>query len=109
MSERIGTYADFWPVYLARHSRPGTRVLHYLGTATGFCFLVALTVTGDIRLLAAAVIGGYGLAWAGHAFIERNRPATFRHPLWSLISDIRMLALLLAGRMGDELKTHGIG
>jgi hypothetical protein len=108
MDRRAGSYAEFWPLYLAEHGRPGTRALHLLGTGLGIVLLLAGVWTADWRLIAAAVVAGYAFAWAGHAFVERNRPATFTHPLWSLISDFRMFALFVAGRLDAELERHGL-
>jgi len=101
-------YRDFWPLYLAEHSQPATRALHYLGTALGLALLVAAAALDDWHLVPAAFVAGYAFAWIGHAFVERNRPATFTHPLWSLVSDFRMFGLWLAGRLGAELKRHGV-
>ena len=86
---RLKTYAEFWPFYLGEHSQAGTRALHFLGTLLGLGLLAAALVLWDWRLLASALVTGYGFAWLGHAFIERNRPATFRYPLWSFLSDHR--------------------
>lgn len=108
MGTRFRQYADFWPYYLREHSRAGTRALHYLGTALAVVLIVAAIFSGDWRLFLVAVFVGYGLAWIGHFFIERNRPATFQHPFWSLFSDFRMAALWLSGRLGAELDRHGI-
>lgn len=108
MAKLAETYQDFWPIYLGEHSRPATRALHYLGTGLGLCLLAAAIVTADWRLLPAALVSGYAFAWIAHATIERNRPATFSHPLWSFISDFRMFGLWLSGRLGAELARYGL-
>ncbi|HVY17164.1 MAG TPA: DUF962 domain-containing protein [Rhodopila sp.] len=102
------TYGEFWRYYLRAHSRPGTRALHYAGSLCALC-LLAMAVAWDWRFLPAAVVVGYGFAWVGHVAIERNRPATFGHPLWSLFSDFRMLALWAAGGLGAHLHRAGSG
>ncbi|GAB4186756.1 MAG: DUF962 domain-containing protein [Thalassobaculales bacterium] len=99
----IRSYAEFWTFYLAEHSRPGTRALHYLGTSLAVALILAGLVL-DPRLLIAAPLAGYLFAWIGHFFVEGNRPATFRYPLWSLASDFRLWWLWLTApfrRRGD--------
>lgn len=100
------TFHDFWPYYLSEHSDPNTRLMHVLGTALAMAFVVLLTWSGDLRFLAAAVIAGYGMAWLSHLLIERNRPATFRYPVWSLMGDFRMFSLACTGRLEAEVKRH---
>ena len=97
-------YREFWPIYVAAHADPRTRALHYAGTAAALIASAAAAARGDWRWLIAAPLLGYAPAWFGHAVFERNRPATFGHPLWSLLSDFRMLALFLTGRLGGELR-----
>ncbi len=101
------TYRQFWSGYLKAHADPRTRVLHYSGTLLATALLAGGFLC-DWRLFLAAPVAGYGFAWIGHGLFERNRPETFRHPLWSLWSDVRMLELFLSGRLGKELKREGI-
>lgn len=103
------TFAEFWPIYLRAHSRPGTRALHFAGTVSGVTLLVLAVVLRDWRLVPAALVVGYGFAWTGHFLVEGNRPATFGHPAWSFYADFRMLGAFLTGRLGHELRRHGIG
>lgn len=99
---RPRTFEEFWPYYVGEHRRPVTRALHFVGTHLGL-LSVALAFVISPWMLAAAPLLGYGLAWIGHFFFEKNRPATFTYPLWSLRGDLRMLRLTWAGKMGDEV------
>ncbi|MGD0192054.1 MAG: DUF962 domain-containing protein [Rhizomicrobium sp.] len=108
MSERIQTYREFWPYYLREHARPETRRIHFIGTGLSTLALIAATVTGNLWFVPVALVAGYGPAWIGHFFIEKNRPATFRYPLWSLVSDYRMAFVWLAGGLSRELEKAGV-
>ena len=103
-SERLATYAEFWPHYLREHSKPVTRAWHYFGTSMAIACIVAAIVSANAWWLLAAAVCGYGPAWIGHLFVEKNRPATFQYPFWSLFSDFRMYAAWLNGRIGRELE-----
>lgn len=104
MSEsEMKSFAEFWPFYVREHSQTATRVLHAAGTTASTLMIVGLLATGRWRWLPAALVVGYGFAWVGHFFVEHNRPATFKHPLWSLLADYKMVALMLSGRMGEEV------
>lgn len=106
---RAGSFAEFWPHYLREHGRIGTRRLHFVGTSLAVLLLVLALVTRSWWLLAAVPLAGYGFAWLGHAAVERNRPATFTHPFWSLRADFRMWRLWLSGRLEGELAAVGLG
>ena len=97
------TYADFWPYYVGEHRSAGTRWLHFVGTAGVFFFFFVALVASNAWWLIAMPLSGYGGAWLGHLLVERNKPATFRFPLWSLIGDFHMFALMCRGRMTGEV------
>ena len=103
MVPRLESYAEFWPYYVSEHSRPATRALHFLGTALVLATLAAAALVSP-RWLMAVPFAGYGPAWIGHFFVEKNRPATFTYPLWSLRADFRMFGLTLRRRMGPEVE-----
>ena len=94
----FGSYEEFWPYYVAMHSRPATRWVHLAGTLTGAAVTVAGVLTRRWALLPALAVVGYGTAWPSHWLIERNNPASFGHPLWSFRGDLGMIATMLTGR-----------
>jgi hypothetical protein len=104
----IATYRDFWPYYLQEHVRRETRALHYFGTLLALASVAAAVATASPRLALVALLAGYGPAWIAHFFVEKNRPATFTYPLWSLVSDFRMAWFWVTGRLGGELDRAGV-
>ncbi len=105
--ERIATYAEFWPFYLSQHANPTCRMIHYIGTTLAFIPLILAVVVHPLWLIGWPVCG-YGFAWYAHFFVERNRPATFTYPLWSLLSDYKMFFKWLTGGLGADLEAAGI-
>lgn len=110
---RIPTFEKFWPFYVGEHAKPATRWLHFTGTLGGTAALLILMGTHHARYIPFVLVYAYGLAWFGHFFIEKNKPATFKYPLWSFLADYKMCALMLTGRMEGEVrkvvpaKAHG--
>jgi hypothetical protein len=102
------TYDEFWLRYLRAHSRPNTRVLHYFGSVFALATLLVAVATLNWRGLIAAPLIGYGFAWTAHVSVEHNRPETFGHPFWSLLSDYRMLVLAVSFRLTPHLHRAGL-
>jgi hypothetical protein len=97
------TFEEFWPFYLSEHARPMTRTLHFIGSTAAGALAITAAVRRDPKWLLGALVAGYGFAWVGHFGVEKNRPATFKHPLWSLAADWKMWGLMLTGRLDAEL------
>ncbi len=99
METRITSFKEFYPFYLSQHSNKICRLLHVIGTTV----VLALTLTSilylNLALLLLVPILGYGFAWVGHFFFEKNMPATFKYPLWSLKSDFKMYFDILSNRL----------
>ncbi len=95
---RFATLNEFFPHYLSEHLHPTSRKLHFAGTALIAVWIILALGTHNAWWLVLIPIGGYGFAWVGHAFFERNRPATFTYPLYSLASDFILFWHLLTGR-----------
>ena len=98
------TFAEFWSFYVLAHQQLATRIFHTIGTLTGWSLLGAAIVLRRPWLVLAAIVVPYAFAWFSHFFVEHNRPATFGHPLWSWLADQKMVAMVLAGKMGEEVK-----
>lgn len=99
MSKEYTTFKSFYPFYLSQHSNPVSRKLHYLGTSLVIALLIAVVIMGQWQGLVVLPVLGYLFAWVGHFFFEKNRPATFTYPLYSLMADFRMLFEALIGRL----------
>jgi len=100
----IETYSEFWDFYVQEHSKPMTRVLHFVGTALGLILLAYFAATGRWYLFLIFPLVGYAFAWFAHFAVEKNKPASFKYPLWSFISDFKMMWFMITGRMGREVE-----
>jgi hypothetical protein len=106
--ERYPTFEAFWPYYLGEHADKLNRRMHFVGTACALATLATAVTTLNPALLAFAPLFGYGFAWVGHFVVEKNRPATFTYPLWSLRGDFRMFFLMCTGALGPHLERAGV-
>jgi len=94
-TKKIQTWKEFFPFYLSEHSHPWNRALHLVGSSFALGFFLAFLASFSWVPLVLAVVSGYFFAWIGHFLIERNRPATFRYPFYSLLSDWVMFGMML--------------
>ena len=102
MSEPVRKYdsfAEFYPFYLSEHSGRTTRRLHFIGSSLGLFCLLEWLFTGDPVWVVIALACGYGFAWFAHYAFEKNRPATFRQPLYSFMGDWKMFWQILTGKI----------
>ena len=97
---QYSSFKDFYPFYLGEHSNLICRRLHFIGTS-GIVVIAALVITQVLPLvwLWAIPVLGYGFAWVGHFFFEKNRPATFKYPFYSLLGDWVMYKDMLIGKI----------
>jgi hypothetical protein len=96
--QTFSSFAEFYPFYLREHRDPTCRRLHVIGSTLVLVVLAAAILLGRPWLLVALPFIGYGFAWVGHFVFEKNRPATFSHPLYSLMGDWAMFAEIVSGR-----------
>lgn len=108
MADQFHSFEEFWPFYVKEHSLPSTRLLHFIGTSLGLLSLLLLLATGQWWWLLLGIWISYGFAWSSHFFIEKNRPATFRYPLYSFLADFRMYGLMWQGKMSAEVAKLGV-
>ena len=102
--KKYTTLKDFYPFYLTEHSNATNRTLHFIGTFFVIFILFAGIFLSDYRAILIIPFVGYGFAWVGHFFIEKNRPATFQYPVYSLTCDFIMFWHILTNQIGEKLK-----
>lgn len=96
---RYVRFAEFYPFYLSEHSKRTTRRLHFVGSALALFCLMMMVLRADAWWLLAALVCGYGFAWVSHMTVEKNRPATFKYPLYSFMGDWVMFWQMVTGKI----------
>lgn len=104
MTSNPQNYTEFWDFYVREHSLPLTRILHFIGTSLGIVLLVWFLARGQWYFFPAFFVVGYGFAWFAHFVVEKNKPASFKYPFWSFISDFKMMWYMATGRMNGEVQ-----
>ena len=103
---KFRSYDEFFDFYLRQHSAAGNRRMHAIGMMLGFAVAIGAFITHHYWYALLWIPLGYGFAWTGHFLLEKNTPATFGHPLWSFLSDFRMLGLMLSRRLQARISGH---
>lgn len=99
MSKRYANFKEFYPFYLSEHRNGVSRFLHLLGSLSVLGLVGTAIATGNWALLLFTPVAGYGFAWVGHFFFEKNKPATFKHPFYSFMGDWVMMKDMLTGKL----------
>ena len=97
--QKFDNFANFYPFYLSQHSNRICRRLHFIGLMLSLVVFGIVVVTSSWFYLPMTLVLGYGFAWIGHFFFEKNKPATFNYPLWSFLGDLLMLRDMLTGQI----------
>ena len=98
MEKKYQSLKEFYPYYLSEHQHPTSRILHFVGTGLVLVVLGLAIALKNYSWLAGIPVLGYGFAWVGHFFFEKNKPATFTYPFYSLASDFLLFFYLLRGK-----------
>ena len=99
MKREFGSFTEFYPFYLEEHAHTTSRTLHFVGTSLVLLIVIWAVWSGEYRWILLTPVVGYGFAWVGHFFFEKNRPATFTHPIYSLAGDWVMWKDIIIGRI----------
>lgn len=99
LPQKYSSFAEFYPYYLQEHANPTCRLLHFIGSSLVLLLVGYCLISGAYQYLFGIPVIGYGFAWVGHFFYEHNRPATFKHPVYSLMGDWVMFKDILIGKV----------
>ncbi|HVG03961.1 MAG TPA: DUF962 domain-containing protein [Burkholderiaceae bacterium] len=97
--QRFATFREFYPFYLSEHRDRTCRRMHFVGSSLALCFVVIAIMTSNAWWLLAGLMCGYGFAWIGHFVFEKNKPASFKQPVYSFIGDWVMYANIWTGKI----------
>ena len=100
----IKSFGEFWPYYVREHLNPLNRKLHFIGSTLAGATAIGSIVTGQLYALPLAPVVGYGFAWVGHFFVEKNKPASFKYPVYSFMGDWVMWYKIVTGKMDAEVE-----
>lgn len=95
----FNSFSEFYPYYLAEHKNKICRRLHFIGSTVVLAILFYALLTQQWQLLWLLPVAGYGFAWVGHFYFEKNKPATFKHPFYSLWGDWVMYKDIIRGKV----------
>ena len=96
---KFTSFKDFYPYYLSEHKVKTNKILHIIGSLTGLSFLFYIVYIEKYKFIPISFLFGYTFAWIGHFFFEKNKPATFKYPLYSFIGDWVMLKDIFLGKI----------
>jgi hypothetical protein len=96
---KFNSFADFYPFYLGEHRNPTCRRLHFAGSSLSLGCMLMVFLSGNPWWIGAGLLCGYGFAWIGHFVFEKNKPASFKQPLYSFIGDWKMWFQILTGKI----------
>jgi len=101
---KVKTFKEFWGVYVLAHQDKKNQALHFFATLLTFVFAGVFAITHKIIFLVLIPVGSYSLAWIGHLLHERNKPLTWKYPIFSLIADYKMFFMMILGRLDREIE-----
>ncbi len=102
MENKIKTYKEFYQFYLTQHGNKSCRIMHFVGTTLVLFIMFSAVYLNNFFLWFFVPIVGYGFAWVGHFYLKKNKPAAFKYPFWSLISDFKMFFEILIGKISFD-------
>ncbi|MDB4859271.1 DUF962 domain-containing protein [Candidatus Marinimicrobia bacterium] len=98
-TNKFNSFSEFYPFYLSEHKKNLTKIYHMIGSLTVISLIIFSIYSTNYKYLCFTPIAGYGFAWYSHFFIENNKPATFKYPLYSFIGDWIMFKDIITGKI----------